>query len=166
MANDVRHALDQMIRRYGQSIVEDARRCESILRDLCPESPREVFILSSAVRERVPAELLGSQGTAPYPVIAARLAERLETNLGLSHAFAAWAVETWSSCLGVGRGSAASISRHDSGRYSQATDNSSPFQTRGQSSKPVFETVTVSILGRGHYSRISAALAADRKSVV
>lgn len=84
MADDVRHALDQMIRQYGHSIVEDARRCESILHDLCPESRREVFILSSAIRERVPAELLGSQSTVPYPVLSARLAERLETNLGLS----------------------------------------------------------------------------------
>jgi len=96
-------------------------------------------------------------------VIAARLAERLETNLGLSHAFAAWAVETWSSCLGVGGGTAASVSRDHYNCNLQATGSSSSssrFQSGGQSSRPALETVTVSILGRGHYSRISAALAA------
>ncbi len=101
MADDVKQVLARIVREYGLSITEDARRCESLLRDLCPESRREVFVLSSAIRERVPAELLGSQCTVPYPVLAARLAESLEHNLSFTAASAVWAVDIRASGLGI-----------------------------------------------------------------
>ena len=160
MAEDVRQVLARIVREYGTSITEDARRCEGLLRDLCPDSRREVFILSSAIRERVPAELLGSQSTVPHPVICARLAERLETNLGLTHDFAAWAVEIWYSCLGIGGATATSAGRSSLNRDSEAVVSRSLPQNREQSGRPVLDTVTVSSHGHGHYSTIGSALAA------
>lgn len=159
MADDVKQVLARIVREYGPSITEDARRCESLLRDLCPGSRREAYILAGAARERVPGELLGSAGNTPYPVIAARLRRRLEDNLSLTTASAAWAVETWAYGLGIVPSSDEPCSASRSGRDGQATVTSR-FPTDADSSEPrSSDPITVSQRGRGQYSSIGAALA-------
>ena len=159
MANDVRQALGRIVREYGPSVTEDARRCESLLRDLCPESHREVSILASAARERVPGELLSSAGTTPYPVVAARLRRRLEDNLSLTAASAAWAVATWAHVLGIEPSAEESCSAFRPSNSGQlAVALGSPTITE-PSESPCSDSITVSQDGRGQYSSISAALA-------
>lgn len=101
MDNLPRKKLAELVGRFGRDIATDARRCEAILRDLCPECKREIFILVSAAKESVPAELLGSSSGLPKEVLLSRLSKRLHENLGVAENLARWAVESWSLALGV-----------------------------------------------------------------
>jgi len=97
----VRDTLRQLIVRYGHSLCDDPRRCEAMLRDLCGQHKREVFILVSALKQRVAADLLGGGGALPAPLLLGRLRQRLEDELALTGEAARWAVETWALALGV-----------------------------------------------------------------
>ncbi len=101
MEPSVRDTLRQLIVRYGHSLCDDPRRCEAMLRDLCGQHKREVFILVSALRQRVAADLLGGSGGLPTPLLLGRLGKRLEDELALTGEAAHWAVETWALALGV-----------------------------------------------------------------
>lgn len=96
-----RQKLREVIKHYGRDIVEDPRRCRAILLDLCAEHRREVNVLSSALNERVAADLLASKEHTPLPLLLSRLTERLHDNLALDKEAARWAVETWAMALGV-----------------------------------------------------------------
>jgi len=101
MEPSVRDTLRQLIARYGHSLCDDPRRCEAMLRDLCGQHKREVFILVSALKQRVAADLLGGSGGLPTPLLLGRLRKRLEDELALTGEAAHWAVETWALALGI-----------------------------------------------------------------
>ncbi len=94
-----RQVLCKLLAQHGASLCTDPRRCEALLRDYCGRHKREIFVLISALKERVVTELEHAT-TAPTLLIAS-LAERLHTNLGLTEEFAWWAVESWALALGV-----------------------------------------------------------------
>jgi hypothetical protein len=104
--------LREAISAYGRSAFQEPRRCEAILRDYCPMAQREIFLLVSALRENIAAELLGGSEGLPESAVLAKLARRVAENLGLSAESARWAVESWQYALednpglqGDGRGS-------------------------------------------------------------
>lgn len=96
-----RAKLADIIRDYGQAVIENPRRLEALLRDLCPEHTREINLLAGAARERVPADLLAASGAQPVGILAGRLIGRLRDHLGVTDEAAQWAVETWALALGV-----------------------------------------------------------------
>lgn len=96
-----RQKLAELVGRFGRDVVNDARRCEALLRDVCPQHKREVFVLVSAVRECVPGEMLTGSAAVPKPVLLSRLSRRLHDNLGLDEALTRWAVESWAFALGL-----------------------------------------------------------------
>ena len=59
-----REKLREAVVAFGRQAFAEPRRCEAILRDLCPNAPREIFLLVSALRENVAAQLI-SQGAMP-----------------------------------------------------------------------------------------------------
>jgi hypothetical protein len=87
--------LREAIAIYGRAAFEEPRRCEAILRDCCPNAPREVFLLVSALRENVAEELTADQASVPSEALVASLTRRLADHLGLSEDSARWAVESW-----------------------------------------------------------------------
>jgi hypothetical protein len=95
-----RAALRYLMSQHGRSILDDPRRCEALMRDLCPESRREILLLVRAISERVPADLLGSRGGMPIQMFLAQLTKRLEDNLALSPDASRWTVESWALALG------------------------------------------------------------------
>jgi len=100
--NDIpRQKLCEIIAQYGPSLGDDPRRTEALLRDLCGEYKREIFVLVSALREQVAADLLASQDSVPHKVLLARLTKQLQDNLALAEDAARWAVESWALALGV-----------------------------------------------------------------
>jgi hypothetical protein len=100
--NDVpRQKLAELITRQGRGLLDDPRRTEALLRDVCGNHPREVNVLITALRERVPQDLLSSQGGTPKPVMIGWLVQRLEDEAGLAKDAAQWAAETWALALGV-----------------------------------------------------------------
>ncbi len=101
MNDGPRQTLRELVARYGRGLCSDARRCEGLLRDLCGEHRREINILVSALKERVPLDLLAAQSAMPRGLLLARLAKRLEDHLALTEEAARWAVDSWALALGV-----------------------------------------------------------------
>ncbi len=96
MLNDYpRQQLSVLITRFGREVCTDSRRCEAILRDLCPHFKRETHLLVAAIKEQVVADLLLSNPMLPHALQIQQLAQRLHDNLGISENFALWAVESW-----------------------------------------------------------------------
>lgn len=101
MNDTVRQKLCDLITQYGHALCDNARRCEGLLKDLCGQYKREINILVNALEQRVPIDLLASSDSVPKAVILARLAKKMEDDLGLSEVAALWAVESWALALGV-----------------------------------------------------------------
>lgn len=91
----VRDALVGIAGRYGPALLRDPQRCEAMLRDLCPGRKREIFLIVSALREQVAADLLTASDAVPQDVVLAQGTRKLRDNLGLSEESARWAVESW-----------------------------------------------------------------------
>ncbi len=102
MNDHPRQQLQHILLHYGRSICDDPKRCEALLRDLCPDNRREVNLLVMALREGVAHELLGAgQGTLPMEAVLLRLSQRLQDHLGTAEHLAFWTVEAWALALGV-----------------------------------------------------------------
>jgi len=93
--------LIYIITHYGRSVIDDPRRCEALLRDLCPEQRREVNVLVSALKEGIPHDLISMNKSMPEELTLSRLRKRLYDDLGIAEDFAHWAVETWGLALGM-----------------------------------------------------------------
>jgi len=65
MNDGPRQTLRELVARHGPGLCSDARRCEALLRDHAGAHRREVNILVSALKERVPLDLLAGQSAVP-----------------------------------------------------------------------------------------------------
>lgn len=102
MNNQPRQKLLEIIRRHGHEIINAPRRCEGLMRDNFPAHRREIAVLTSALEERIPAELLtASRSRTPQGVLLARLAARLHDDVAMEASAARWTVHTWAFALGV-----------------------------------------------------------------
>ena len=101
MNDEPRRTLRVLIDRHGPGLCSDARRCEGLLRDLCGDHRREINILVSALRERVPLDLLAGRNTVPTGLLLTRLSKRLEDQLAVTADASRWAVDSWALALGV-----------------------------------------------------------------
>jgi hypothetical protein len=92
-------ALCQLSETYGRALCREPQRVEAMLRDLCPEHKREVFLLVSALREQIVPDLMsvqvGTVGGVPEEVIVSRSRRKLADNLGFTEESSAWAVDSW-----------------------------------------------------------------------
>ena len=100
--NDLpRQKLRELIIEYGRSLCDDPRRCEALLKDYCGQYKREIFVLVSALKNRVAEELINSPAGVPPALLLGRLIQRLEDELGLAENAARWAVESWALALDI-----------------------------------------------------------------
>lgn len=96
--DEARQRLGELIDQYGRALCDDPNRCEALLRDLCGEYKREAFVLVSALRAGVVAELIaGLEGTG-RPVLNT-LIQRMHEQLTMSEESCRWAVEAWAAVL-------------------------------------------------------------------
>lgn len=93
--------LTRIVTKYGKEIGGDARRCESLLNDLCGAYRREINVLVNAVEERVPLDLLAGAASTPLELLLTRLEKRLEQHTALTADASRWAVESWALALGA-----------------------------------------------------------------
>lgn len=96
-----RQKLKEIIARFGYSMIDEPRRCEAMLLDLCGEYKREINLLILALNAGAVAELLTSSPTVPADVQLPRLARRLHHDHGLVEELARWAVDSWALALGM-----------------------------------------------------------------
>jgi hypothetical protein len=102
MNNLPRQKLLEIIRRHGREIINAPRRCEGLMRDNFPAHRREIAVLTSALEERIPADLLAATTTrTPQGVLLARLAARLHHDVAMEASAARWTVHTWALALGI-----------------------------------------------------------------
>ena len=99
--------LTGLLAAHGRALCADPRRLEALLRDLCGEERRAIFVLVNALRERVAVDLLGWPAGVPPALLHARLAQRLEASLGFAPDVARWAVDTWAAALAAAPAAAA-----------------------------------------------------------
>lgn len=98
--NDIpRQTLKQIVQQYGPEIASDPRRCEGLLRDLCGEHRREIFVLISALEEDVVGGLRSLTAQLPFSVVLPRLAAELRETTALTEDAARWAVAVWAEAL-------------------------------------------------------------------
>jgi hypothetical protein len=99
--NDLaREKLAKLIFIHGDAIFLDAQRCESLLREACPDCRREIGVLVEAHKAGVVARLRESAGTAPTPSIVEELARLIQNQMPVTDESARWAVQTWAGCMG------------------------------------------------------------------
>ena len=102
MALDIQQILAQIITLHGQAAAENAALCRSLLNDYCRSgSQREIFLLVSAVEERVTTELLNVGKDVPFQLTRMRLIQRLCERRGIEESLAHWTVDTWAMALGI-----------------------------------------------------------------
>jgi len=92
-------ALCRLSETYGRALCREPQRVEAMLRDLCPEHKREIFLLVSALKEQIVPDLMsvqiGAVGGVPEEIIVSRSRRKLADNLGLNEESATWAVDSW-----------------------------------------------------------------------
>lgn len=93
--------LRDLVAEHGPGLCHEPRRVVALLKDLCPGYRREVAVLSHALDERIPVDLIARAEGAPLPSLLAMLAGRLHDHQGTDRALARWAVETWAVALGL-----------------------------------------------------------------
>jgi formylglycine-generating enzyme required for sulfatase activity len=96
-----RKQLHFILLQYGRSVCQDARRCEALIRDLCPEHELERNLLITALKAGVPQALLNSSAQVAIELTIKTHAQRLHLQLGLAEHFALWAVESWALSLNL-----------------------------------------------------------------
>ena len=101
MNDGPRQKLQFLIAQYGRSLCDDPKRCDAMLKDLCPECKREIAVLIGALRENVAKDLLAQSAMLPMEALTPKLTKRLYDHLGIAEEFAQWAVESWAFALGL-----------------------------------------------------------------
>jgi len=94
MPDPFRDALQRVIAKYGRSLVDDAERCEAVLRTVCGEFESEITALMPAVKEKVPASLVSWHDRLPMASLLIWTARSLAQKASQDPATARWAVET------------------------------------------------------------------------
>lgn len=97
----VRATIVELLAREGNLLVEDPRRVEAFLRDLCGAHPAEISVAVAALRAGLASELNAGRSTRSQPaaLLLPRLAARLHEDLGIDESLARWAVGTWALAL-------------------------------------------------------------------
>jgi hypothetical protein len=101
MLEYARNTLYAIIAQHGQSLRDDPRRCEALLRDQCGQCECEIQVLMVAVQKKVPDALVKRTDSMPWEVLLCLQGERLHSESGLDRGKARWAVETWALALGT-----------------------------------------------------------------
>ena len=91
--------LKRLLKQYGQELIDDPRRTEALLRDLCGQHTREIFVLVNAQKQRVPSELRAAPTWMPRQAVYTRLSRMLQTKLAMTEDAADWAVASWAAAL-------------------------------------------------------------------
>ena len=101
VSDPTRQKLCELIARFGPALCNEPRQCEGLLRDACGEDRRKIRLLSFALKEKMPAELLAMGKSMPAPLLVGRLTKKLQDDLALTEEAARWAIESWALALGV-----------------------------------------------------------------
>lgn len=94
-----RQKLQELIRRFGVSLVDDPNRCKGMLKDLCGEYRKEIAGLIAALEEGIVNELL--KPNILVDIVRGRLTQKLQDERGLMPEVALWSVDAWALALNL-----------------------------------------------------------------
>ncbi|HKR21885.1 MAG TPA: hypothetical protein VJS17_04780, partial [Pyrinomonadaceae bacterium] len=166
-AEDVPRQLGEILIKHGRSTLTDAKLCENLLKDYCPEHKEEIALLSIAVRERIASDLFVSQDGLQRDLLRALLVKRLRKAQSLSEGDARWAVESWSTAIRMlSRSESPSPEEPPPNIDSNPSNPWSPTGPIGQCSKPIRSVAVVddSIVSGGDDGRV--CLWTDRVTIL
>lgn len=102
MSEMPRQVLAELVKRFGAELINDHRRCKSLLHDaLGDRSGREMFILMDVVERGIALELSLMPRHSATDALLGRLSHRLSMQRGISIDLADWGVESWAIALGA-----------------------------------------------------------------
>ena len=87
--------LGEILIKHGRRPLTDAKLCENLLKDYCPEHKEEIALLVLAVKERIASDLVVSQDGLHRDLLRALLVKRLRKAHSLNEGDARWAIESW-----------------------------------------------------------------------
>lgn len=96
--------LKGYVDKYSEDEVFNEKLCYSYLKDFCGEYKKELFMISSALKENIPQKLKSiskSKDTYLVKVEIEKLAKSLTENLGFSKEHSLWTVHTWAKALSI-----------------------------------------------------------------
>src|SRR5262249_2628366 len=96
-----RNKLRDVLAAEGLALCHNPRRCETLLRQECPQFPREVRVLIRAQELGLTAELLSAPLDTPWPEIERPLLRGLMDTAGYTEEEARWALHGWARALGL-----------------------------------------------------------------
>jgi len=96
-----RTQLCLMLKQYGQTIMDEPKRCKGLLSDLAPQHRLENYLLITALEQKIVQELLTPNTLMPIDIQLERLAQSLQDAIGIEENYAYWAVESWALALNV-----------------------------------------------------------------
>jgi hypothetical protein len=97
-----REKLREIVKTYGETIIENPKRLRAILKDLCQgKNAREINAIMSSLEERIPHEILKSKNTVPWNILSPQLKKRLSENTYYSDDLVTWSINSWALALGV-----------------------------------------------------------------
>ena len=101
MTDLLRQKLQTLISQFGLSVCNDVKRCEALLKDLCPQNKREVRLLVIALGDGAVKKLNQPSSLMTTESLIAQLVQSLDKNWGIASHHAQWAVESWALVLGI-----------------------------------------------------------------
>lgn len=93
-----RQVLGELLRRHGEEIMTDPRRCGSLL---AADYHRQVSYLVAALEERIPQRLVVDSTMAPIETVVRAMADELGRRREMPATSALYAVESWAIALGL-----------------------------------------------------------------
>lgn len=100
MHEEAKNQLSALLREHGQSVLDDTRRCESLLRDYCTANSSSLNLIIVALRAGVPTGL--RREAKRDQVMLRRFASVLENDHFIASDAAKWAVQAWLEALEPG----------------------------------------------------------------
>jgi len=101
MNQSIQQKLCELVATYGNSLGNEPQRCQSLLANSYNQNPGEIFVLVSAIKEQIVANLLVARNNVPREILLQQLSNRLQHNLFLVEKAARWSVESWAIALGL-----------------------------------------------------------------
>jgi hypothetical protein len=100
--NIPRERLCEIVKTYGETIIENPKKLRALLKDLCQgQNTREINAIISSLEEKIPHEILKLKNTVPWNILSSQLKKRLSENTYYSDELVTWSIYSWASALEV-----------------------------------------------------------------
>ena len=89
----------RIVKEHGTDICQFPKRVEGLLKDMCGDCPKEVFLLTQCLSSGVIGRVMNLRNTVPEPTLILTAANELQKSREIGFEAARWAVESWTEAL-------------------------------------------------------------------